>query len=91
MHIEKPLHAHSAGSVAQADIRHFYDSLGPVLVYNWLVEQGADMGLAIGFLRVQALPSVSLTVGTEICHFKGRTRGTLRGTRTAVAAERVPC
>ena len=90
MHLEKCLDAHGKGAIAGADIKAFYDTLDPLLIFRWLVGRGDHRAVAASFLRLHCLPEVILSVGTVKTTIKHRTVGVFTGSRSAGAAGRIP-
>ena len=88
--LEKGGDLHGAGSVAQADIRQYYDNLRPLLIFRWLRRNNVDLGTCTSFLRLHCLPHVHLAVGSTDCCISGRSIGVLTGSRSAAAAGRIP-
>ena len=76
---------------AQGDVATYFDSIRCLLIARWLQSHGEDLFWVSAFLRIQMLPIIVLTAGGS-CSFQvdNRTMGTLTGSRTAVAAGRVP-
>ena len=60
--IEKALDSKSAGAVATADIRAYYDSLDCFLIAKFLIEAGLDRVLVAAALALQLGPAVCVCV-----------------------------
>lgn len=88
--IEKGLDARSQGAVAQSDIKGYYDTLCPLRVAQWLTARGLPEAVALAFLRLHTLPACYGELCGVPVELAGRTRGMWTGSRTAVAAGRVP-
>ena len=88
--IEKSLDLQSAGAVAQADIRQYYDSVVLLLVCQWLEQRGVPLALLAAALRHQMLPTLIIDVGACGVEIHGRSSGCLTGSRVAGLLARVP-
>ena len=87
-----PMPCDRAG-LAQADIATYYDSINALRIARWIEDKSSTEGIfwSSAFLRLQLLPQVRLTAG-DSCSISihNRTLGTLTGSRSAVAAGRIP-
>ena len=88
--LEKALDDHSRGAVAQADIEKYYDSIRLLRVVRGLVSKGCPVGLAACALRQQMVPHVSLNMSGVEVTIRGRSRGSMTGSRVAGTLARVP-
>ena len=88
--IEKALDSRSEGSVAQADIRCYFDSMPILRILKWLVQQGVDMALVAAVGRHQLLTSVLVFSGQQSCQVRARSRGGLTGSNLALLLSRIP-
>ena len=68
----------------------YYDNVRPLLLYRWLRQRGAHLGMSMTLLRLHCLPSLRITVGHSVCQIVGRCFGLLTGTRSAAVAGRIP-
>lgn len=87
--VEKGLGAGSAGAVAQADIKQYYDHANPTACGAWLVEHGCDPTLAGAAVRHQLAPEAAVVIGAGRAEVGERARGALIGSRVAGAVGRV--
>ena len=93
LHLQKGADNHNKAGLAQGDIATYYDNLNSLKIAQWVVQQRAADNLfwASAFLRLQLLPKVRLTAGGSCSILlDSRTLGTLTGSRSAVAAGRIP-
>ena len=93
LRLQKGADNFNQAGLAQGDISTYYDSIDGLKIANWLVASGSCDALfwASAFLRLQLLPKVRLSAGGSCTlFFDCRTIGTLTGSRSAVAAGRVP-
>ena len=87
---------HDQAGLAQGDIAAYYDSLDALRIARWIETHSSNDGnagksWAAAFLRLQLLPKVSLSAGgSRTLVLDCRTLGTLTGSRSAVAAGRIP-
>ena len=88
--IEKGLDRHSAGAVAQADVRKFFDRLKVTLIANYLDSLGVHGCLTGALVRFHSCVQVDLNFAGHIFSTAPRSRGILTGTRTALALSRIP-
>jgi hypothetical protein len=93
LHMQKGGDNFGSAGFAQGDISSYYDSINCLSIARWIAEHGSPDSIfwASAFLRLQLLPSIHLTAGNA-CTFvvNERARGTLTGSRSAVAAGRIP-
>ena len=93
LHLQKGADNFNKAGLAQGDIGTYYDSISGMKIARWILDHSTDDPLfwSSAFLRLQLLPSVRLTAGGS-CTFtlNCRTVGTLTGSRSAVAAGRIP-
>jgi hypothetical protein len=93
LHLQKGADNFNRAGLAQGDISSYYDSLDALRIARWIESNSHSDGFfwASAFLRLQLLPKLRLTAGGS-CSFmiECRTLGTLTGSRSAVAAGRVP-
>ena len=88
--LEKGADEFGEAAVAQGDIKQFYDHIQPLKVAKWLSDNGLPWAESLTFLRLHSLPSIRLSVGQSFSKINDRTCGVLTGSRSAVAAGRVP-
>ena len=88
--VERMMDSHSAGGVAQADIRSYYDALPLKEIVLDATARGLEESTAGAALALQYLPSVQFRVGSEERHIAWRTTGSLTGSRLAGALGRWP-
>ena len=93
LHLQRGGDNFGAGGFAQGDISAYYDSISCLKICKWIVRNGApeDVFWASAFIRLQLLPTVFLTAG-DACTIvvASRSLGALTGSRSAVAAGRIP-
>ena len=91
LHLQRGGDNFGLAGLVQGDIATYYDSLDALKIAHWLVSRGLHVFWASCFLRLQMLPNVHLSAGGS-CVFpiKSRTSGSLTGSRSAVAAGRIP-
>ena len=91
LHLQKSGDCSGMGCLAQGDIATYYDRLSCLKIARWYVRNGGGFFWASAFLRVQSLPTVVLSSGgTSSLALRHRGIGTLTGSRSAVAAGRIP-
>ena len=77
--------------LAQGDIATYYDKLNCLRIAYWMGANGLGLFWAAAFLRIQMLPRVRLSAGGASSFLiADRSCGSLTGSRSAVAAGRVP-
>ena len=91
LHLQKAGDNMGIGGLAQGDISTYYDTINCLRISLWMLRNGLDIFWVSCFLRLQLLPQIQLTAGAS-CHFTifSRCLGTLTGSRSAVAAGRIP-
>jgi hypothetical protein len=93
LHLQKGADNFGEAGLAQGDIATYYDSINCLKIARWIEEHEESHGKlwASCFLRLQLLPPIQLTAG-DACTFlvAGRSLGALTGSRSAVAAGRIP-
>ena len=88
--IEKALDSHSEGSIAQADLRRYFDELPTLRILRWLIKQGVDRGLVAAIGRLQLLTTIVVSSGLYSCRVRDRSRGGLTGSNLALLLSRIP-
>lgn len=88
--LEKAQDRRSRGGAAQQDIDKFYDMNVPLLCCSCLARGGLEASVAGAALRLQSLPAVVINIGRAAARVERRTRGSITGSRLAVALGRVP-
>ena len=93
LHLQKGADNFNQAGLAQGDISAYFDSLDALKIARWMERHCSCDGIfwSSAFLRLQLLPKIRLTAG-DSCTFllDTRTIGALTGSRSAVAAGRVP-
>ena len=91
LHLQKGGDNFGIAGLAQGDIATYYDCLDCLRIAHWLHHLGLAPFWVCAFVRLQVLPNIHLTAGgTVTFEIASRTIGTLTGSRTAVAAGRIP-
>ena len=91
LHLQKSGDSSGIGCLAQGDIATYYDKLSCMKVAQWFTRNGGDLYWASAFLRLQALPVICLSSGESSSFtITQRSLGTFTGSRSAVAAGRIP-
>ena len=88
--IEKALDCRSEGSVAQADIRCYFDSLPLLLIFRWLLQHKVDPRLIAAIGRHQLLTTVYVCLGQCSAKIAARSCGGLTGSQLALLLGRIP-
>ena len=91
LHLQKGGDNYGIAGLAQGDVATYYDSVNCLQIAHWLLAKGMSIFWVSAFLRLQLLPHVVLMVGGSVAvDVEARAIGTLTGSRSAVAAGRVP-
>ena len=90
LHIQKGCDSFGEAGLAQGDITSYYDFINCLKIARWITDREPGNS-TLCFVRLQILPRIELTAG-DACVFEvpARCLGTLTGSRSAVAAERIP-
>ena len=88
--MEKCLDDYSRGSVAQADIKTYFDCLPLLRIVRWLLCRGVDHALLAAILRAQLFTQVVVCIGSVQVPIIRRTRGGLTGSLMALLLARIP-
>lgn len=83
--VECGLDSGSAGAIAPADIRQFYDHISPVLCGAWLVDKGCCPQRVGAAVHHQLMPRVEVAIASSRAEVGDRARGALTGSRVAGA------
>lgn len=93
MTIERGLDNFSRAAIATMDIRHYFDSLDIPKIMGLLLHNAEFLKrttFAQACLRIQNLTSLRIDCGPEAFGIPPRTKGSLTGSRIAVALSRAP-
>lgn len=86
---EKCMGSRSRGAMAQMDVKQYSDSVHIPGILDWAKEWRGPMALLRALLRAQVLPIAKNQHRGDAITIVGRFRGTLTGTRGAVALGRI--
>lgn len=92
MVVERGFDDRSCAAIATMDVRHYYDSVNIPSIIAELRKGSTDRttNFAQATLRIQNLTSLRIECGPEAFNIPPRARGSLTGSRVAVALARVP-
>ena len=88
--METGMDMRSRASIAQADMRSYFDSLPLFLIVRWLLNRGVDRALLSSVIRAQLFTAVVICVGQARECLPVRASGGLTGTTMALLLVRVP-
>ena len=88
--VEKGLDMGSQASIAQADVKSYFDSLPLLKIMHWLLVLGVDLALLTAILRAQLLTTVILCIGRTESTIPFRGSGGLTGSLVALLLARIP-
>ena len=86
MLVERGLDSKSMMTIAQQDIKSYYDNIDILQIVKFITGKGEHQeaqAISRALLNMHTKKMVSIEVGGAQCDIEGRTSGVLTGTRTA--------
>ena len=88
--LEKGMDLKSKASIAQADIRSYYDHLPVLRIVMWLLERGVERPLLASIFRHQLCSSIGITRCVVSFVISSKSCGGLTGSTVALTLARIP-